>query len=77
MGKKVLMYCEKFYVLASIQNGFIKGKSTVTAIHQFVRNVLRGFESMENVFGLLLDLRHGKSPDFGKAYFLWNSWFRK
>lgn len=49
------MYCEKFNVLTSILNGFRKGKSTITAIYEFICNVVRGFEIKENFFGIYLN----------------------
>lgn len=61
------VYCEKCNVLSSIQNRSRKRKSTVTAIHNFLCNVLRGFKSKENVCGIFLDLSKACDKD---KYFL-------
>lgn len=52
----ILMYCEKFNVLGSIQIGFKRGISKVTPIHDFVCNVLMSIECKENVFRIFFDL---------------------
>lgn len=43
-------------ILSSAQHGFIKGKSTATAVYNFIKIILESLEETNSVIALLLDL---------------------
>jgi hypothetical protein len=56
MLKRVVSFLDKFSALSPCQNSFKKGKSTTTAIHEFLGKVYTSPDSNELPVGLFVDL---------------------
>lgn len=56
MCKRITKFMNDCHLLNNSQHGFLKGKSTQTALYQFTKCILDFFEKGEAAFGLFLDL---------------------
>lgn len=53
---RLIDFFTNFNVLNKNQHGFLKNKSTTTAIFEFVDKVLKGLDDKDNMLGLFIDL---------------------
>ena len=56
MCRRLLKFMNDCSLFSSNQHGFLRGKSTQTAIYQFVQSVLKYLENGEAALGMFLDL---------------------
>ena len=56
MSKRLLSFLIDCNLISKEQHGFLKGKSTETAIYNFIDEVLEGLDKKENCIGIFLDL---------------------
>lgn len=56
MCKRIVTFLNRCNLINKNQHGFIRGKSTQTAIYQFVQSVVNHFERGEAALGIFLDL---------------------
>jgi hypothetical protein len=56
MNKQLVLFLQKQNIISNEQHGFIKGKSTDTAIFNFLENIREALDKKQNCIGLFLDL---------------------
>lgn len=56
MSKRIVNFMNYCHLISRNQHGFIKGKSTQTALYQFIQSVIRHFENKEVALGIFLDI---------------------
>lgn len=54
--KRIMNYLEKHNILSDAQNGYVKGRSTVRAVFQFIEDVIDALNSGNQIVGIFLDL---------------------
>ena len=56
MHNRLISYLNKYNIIVNMQHGFLKGKSTNTAIVNFLKDVYNSMDNKEISIGLFLDL---------------------
>ena len=56
MYTRLIAFITKNNILTEAQNGFRVGKSTETAIHDFLEGIQEATDEKINLFGIFLDL---------------------
>lgn len=56
MCKRIIEFMNHCNLINKNQHGFIKGKSTQTALYQFIQSIIKHFENREAALGIFLDL---------------------
>lgn len=57
MYNRILSSIKRHDILSPSQYGFLKGKSTESAIYKFIDLVLNGLDNQDNTLGVFYDLR--------------------
>ena len=55
MPNRIIAYLNKYNIIVNMQHGFLKGKSTNTAIVNFIKYVYNFIDNKERSIGLFLD----------------------
>ena len=55
MCNRILKFLHKFQILNTAQHGFTKGKSTISAICNFITNIFNSIEDHKQTFGIFYD----------------------